>query len=323
MLWNVSVGAAIFFSAQIFFNQLYQWYISNFFLGICLGFIFTTPLNMILQNWFHSKLGLALGIAMSTSGLCGTLVNPLSSWMIVHFGWRSGIVLISLISLICILPTIIFVIKWDPESFGMNAYSSNEIEKVKDNKVIESDPKIVQIGFLIVIIMYAMSQYVNSISVFIYSIGLSITFAGLITSSLMLGNLLGKVIIGFLADILGTFRVMIVSVTLILLSLIAFVFVRQPVILMIAAFFYGLISSLVSLSCGLISKEILPLNQRASAIGKMNSYGTIAGALMYLLVSYSYDWFQGFTVSFIVCIILSCITIYLLVIIQKKRNNVN
>lgn len=305
-----AVVCSLCFGLQIFFSSLWMWYISNAILGFAMGFIMTIPLNLLLQNWFKSRLGFALGVAMSGSGIMGIIMNPVSSQIILRFGWRSGIMVLSLLALIMIVPTVLFITKWEPEDMGLEAYVDNEKENIKKEE--NNYPSLVMSGTLMVIIFYCLSQFSQSISIYIDSLGMSVVFAGTMSMVMMLGNTFGKLLIGYLADKIGTMNIFIITTIGILYSFVVFSFFPSTYLLLLAGLFYGLCMSAASLSPGLVSMEILSGEKRKALMGKITSYATLVCALFFPMISYSYDLFGSFIPIYLVSIVMSIYIIWLM-----------
>ena len=310
---------SLIFISQIFYTKLYQWYIENALLGFFMGFILTVPLNLILQNWFKSKGGFALGTAMAASGLSGVVINPISSFMIKNYGWRSGIILLGVISFVLIVPVVLLVLKWSPEENGMQAYYEAEESKPAKETQKRSDSKSLIIKSIIIIaIIYCITQYTYSISVFIDSLGFDVGFAALVTSAIMMGNLLGKIILGNLIDRYGAFKVMNVATVGIAISFLIFSFLTNKATLVIAGFLYGTSMSLASLMPGVIAEECFVSNIRGEVMSQMTSIATFIDAIFYLMISYSYDIFGSFQISFLFSVLLCVIVIMLSRKIEKE-----
>ena len=310
---------SLIFVSQIFYTKLWQWYLENALLGFFLGFILTVPLNMMIQNWFKDSSGLALGFAMAASGLCGVVVNPLSSFMISNYGWRSGIIMLGVLCFVLIVPTILFFAKWTPDEKGMEPYVSSDKDKEDTEKEKLSDDKgLILMTIIEITIIYCITQYTYSISVFIDSLGYDVSFAALVTSAIMLGNLIGKVLLGGLVDRYGSFKVTNITTALIALSFIFFAFFKMKTLLAAGGLFYGMSMSLASLLPGVLAKECFYPDIRGAVMSKTTSIATLTAALFYLGVSYSYDLFGSFRISFLLALLLCVITIVLSKKIERQ-----
>lgn len=116
-------GVAALFLAQSFFNAVWQFYISFALMGILYVIPISLAPSVLLANWFESKLGMVMGIALGLSGIGGTIFNPVVSWFITNLGWQTSYRLTALILVICILPFSLLVFKFRPdEAKGEQAY---------------------------------------------------------------------------------------------------------------------------------------------------------------------------------------------------------
>ena len=116
-------GVAALFLAQSFFNAVCQFYISFALMGILYVIPISLAPSVLLANWFESKLGMVMGIALGLSGIGGTIFNPVVSWFITNLGWQTSYRLTALILVICILPFSLLVFKFRPdEAKGEQAY---------------------------------------------------------------------------------------------------------------------------------------------------------------------------------------------------------
>ena len=129
VLIGITALTCIAYMSMGLYTQLWQWYISAFVVGV--GTSYTgMALSVLLANWFHSKKGFVMGLAMSASGLLGAVVSPLCSKLIEMIGWRGACVVMGLITfvLVCVPGALFLVLT--PEEMGLKPYGYSEsVEK--------------------------------------------------------------------------------------------------------------------------------------------------------------------------------------------------
>lgn len=293
--------------------------VGNFAYGFFLGLILTYPLSIIIQNWFENNQGLALGITMTGSGVAGIILNPISSYVIENFGWRNGILCLSIISLLLLIPCVLIILAWTPKQKGMDAYKKETVKTELNNE--GNHPELLGLAVIVGVLFYILSAYNQSIALYIASLGLSVSFAGMFSSVSMLGNVLGKVFIGLLADRFGSIRVAICTVAGVIISFIILIFVEVEVFMLIAALLYGMIMSVCAVMPGMFSKELSPPLYRKELISKTTAYGTFGSAIYLLVINYSYDYFASFKPIFMLSIVFTLIAIGILFYIEKKKSS--
>ena len=85
--------------------------------GIGIGFSTIVPAQTLGQNWFLRRRALVIGIIFAVGGLVGRLVAPADAWVLRHYDWRTGWLLIAGLSLLLALVAALFV-RERPESLG-------------------------------------------------------------------------------------------------------------------------------------------------------------------------------------------------------------
>ncbi len=83
----------------------------------------------IVNGAFHHRRGLALGIALSSSGISAMLVKPLAGLTIALFGWRETIVLIGLLPILIGAPVLFFGAR--NETFRIHDDGERKIERLQ------------------------------------------------------------------------------------------------------------------------------------------------------------------------------------------------
>jgi MFS family permease len=85
-------------------NSLIQFYLT-WAVAATLG-AGTLPITFTrtVNRWFDKHRGLALGLAMTGTGLFGVLCKPLLAWVIAGYGWRGGYFALGLLPLCLALP---------------------------------------------------------------------------------------------------------------------------------------------------------------------------------------------------------------------------
>ncbi len=93
-----------FFALALLLDSLTGLYVIYFLMAVGAGGTVGIGFARLLSERFERQRGLALGIAMSGTGLCGFLVPPYATWAIEQFGWRGGFAALGLLPLLVALP---------------------------------------------------------------------------------------------------------------------------------------------------------------------------------------------------------------------------
>jgi MFS family permease len=140
----VSALVLILFS---FVTELWQLYVLCIIAGMIVVAGTRLLVSILATNWFTLRRGLAISIALSGSGFGGVLLSPLTSTMIVNYGWRSAFLLLAAICLIAALPISIVAFRNRPSDKGLLPYGSGQTEtRVKQDRSPDA-PVTIAIGW--------------------------------------------------------------------------------------------------------------------------------------------------------------------------------
>ncbi|MCE5263055.1 MAG: MFS transporter [Deltaproteobacteria bacterium] len=100
-----------------FTGELWQVFVTySVLLAMGTGMVYVL-ITSIMSRWFHRKLGLAMGIAGSGSGLGMLLIPPLATWLIAEYDWRTAYLTMGILTWAITLSILGFV-KQDPSEVG-------------------------------------------------------------------------------------------------------------------------------------------------------------------------------------------------------------
>lgn len=197
------------------FTSLMQFYIAAFFVGVATPAMTILPTSILINNWFVEKKGLAMGLAMSFSGLSAALLSPIVVRSIQNSGWGSGYRLLGVMAMVMTIPIALFVLKAHPAQVGLTAYGAIELQfgqqKITQlpgvpSAVAFKSGAFFGIAVAILLIGFSVSGFSQHLPAHLVNKGFTPTVAGSIMSVLMLTLIVAKISVGFLNDRLGTSR---------------------------------------------------------------------------------------------------------------------
>jgi len=215
-------------------------YLSRVLMGISLGLVGVLINVILVSNWFRRLRGTALGIVLTGTSIGGFIVPPVATSLILKYGWRTSMLVLSLAVWVVLLPAVIFLIKNRPSDIG--ATPDGDLASSEDNKnEDQSGSTGMTLGealrtplFWIFALCAALIFYpifVTGQQFILYlqteKIGLSAQSASLALSALFAVSIGGKFLFGFLSDKFSSTKVMLACcatmflATLVLLSLTA------------------------------------------------------------------------------------------------------
>ena len=215
-LKRIMVGCALLICAAAFgysvSSQLWQFYLFALLHGIAMNGVFIMAISTLINNWFKEKKGFALGLALSGSGLGGSVMVPIVTYVIEGAGWRWGYRTMGLAGLGLLLPVLLFVVKIRPSDMGLAPYGA---EAVVAGTAAPADTNgftrgevlhmpafyMTLVGFFLAVFTFC-STNAHAVS-YLTDIGHSSLFASSVLSASMFVLIGGKIAMGWIIDRFG------------------------------------------------------------------------------------------------------------------------
>lgn len=199
-------GLAYFLNSRA--TGIVMFYIDAFILGCCESLLIYLIIPVLMNNWFAKNTGLWIGICGAAQGVAGMLFNSVGAAVIASTGWRSCYLLWAAVCIVIGVPASLIFIRFSPESVGLKpvGYDPKNTAAGKEEKpkgIAMKDA--VKMGAFWTValcpLLMAFGCNVNMVfNDYYLGIGLTTVLAGTAASTVMLGNMIGKMIIGGIAD---------------------------------------------------------------------------------------------------------------------------
>ncbi|HEX3011399.1 MAG TPA: MFS transporter [Syntrophomonadaceae bacterium] len=309
--------SSISFALMGTFHHLSSWYINGAVRGICNAFIMYLPLPILIGNWFYKKRGLDLGIALCCSGLAGAIFNPIANTVIVNYGWRVGYAFLGIICAVISLPVVIGLVKYQPSDMGLKPYGyeegaeENVVAEKEDWSGVSSKQAVKSAAFVVLFFFAGLTSLAAYLSPqlpgYAVSLGYASAVGALMVSCVMVGQLAGKVGLGYLCDKVGVVGATTVGCIAGALGMVLLIMGTKNVSLLYwAAFLFGIGFSLAMVQPPILVRQIFGSKDYSSIF----SYVTMGTALIGGLGTYIFGYIFDVTGSFYYAIIL-CLAVYI------------
>lgn len=304
------------FAAMYLFHDIRLWYLIAPVSGFGLGGVTIVGITLFIANWFREKRGLALGVALSASGIVPVLANPLISRIIGQYGWRNGVLVTAAAGLLLTLSGSMLMV-YKPEEKGMKAYGEAEEESAGPVSADKTSSVIVLlIAFFLACIPNGMVALVNQFSMMTEQLGQPLALAARISSLAMLGNTLGKIILGTLSDRIGSWKTMILAFGATMFACLGFS-TADPFIMSISSPFLGMCFSVTAMAGALIVGEIYA-GSYSRKLSQVNTVGVFVSSAASLLIGWASDYFGSYSVVYLAFVLIDLFCILGIVYIMNK-----
>jgi MFS family permease len=262
-----------------------------------------TVLLTAMANWFHRKMGIASGIAISGFGFSGLLI-PVIVRLITVYDWRQTLIILALGLIVLVLPLSLFF-RHRPEQYGyfpdgQKQDVTSPLDRTKPGKIGRVVIKIRQaltsgafwrLALSRMYHMMVVAAVVTHVMPYLGSIGIGRSPSSLVATAIPLMSVFGRLGFGWLGDKISKKMVATASFIMIGTGLLCFAYAATFSVWLLAPFLilmgigYGGSNSLLPL----MGREYFGRTHFGSIYGVMEGIGTIGGIIGPALAGWAYD----------------------------------
>jgi MFS family permease len=281
-----------------FSNSLGMFYL--FYVFNALGYVFGGPLpcQVLISRWFDKNRGKAMGIAYLGIGTGGALVPLISSGLEKNFGWHLALTALGVLVILIAFPMAFFI----KES------SKNIIDKAKSEamvpiRTILSNPNFYLLAIGSMCSIGAVGGIGQHLKLYLRDLSFTQMQAAQVMSFVLLSSLAGRVLMGFLADIINRKYVMILIYMIVALAIPLLLLPDFPGRIYVFAVIFGIGLGGDYMIIPLMAGDLFGVKALGRTMGIILVADGIAESLFPMLVGFLYDDIsKSYAVGFIVLI---------------------
>ncbi len=319
-------------------TEVWQIYISGALFGLAGPAIFLVGPSVLINNWFAPKqAGKFLGIASAFTGV-GTFVwSPVFAGIIKDQGYQTGFLIEAIIAAVLILIPAFFFFRTKPENVGLQPWgiekeaADGEAAEVKLSGV-SGKFALGTVAFWAILIAAGLISlgggYKSMMPTAVQSVGgkeLAMLGASMISAAAV-GNILGKITLGVLADKIGIKNTMVAfaAVSAIGFLLMVMLLGDNTVPMLIAGFCIGTGDAMMSVGLPLVTRNCFGDRRYGEIYSYMNMPIAILGGLGATFVALVAGMFGGFQTAYgcgiVFFVIIACMIVVACVTAKKFRD---
>lgn len=308
-------------------TEMWHFLILGVIRGIGNAFFGMVIITVLVNNWFIKLHGLATSIALSFGGISGAICSPFLSRTIEIYGWNFSFIIMGIMIFVFCVPFLVLPITIKPEHQGMQPYGFI-VEQEYNRKIQNHDSKAFRyiskpfiVLFLFCLLLTSITSFTQHFPGFAQSIKVSVQVGSFMISACMFGNIISKLLIGILSDIIGPIKSIVLMMCINVFACILLMNTTSVSLLLIAAFMFGFIYSISAVGIVLLTKLVFGIEYYDKIYPVISFAGNVGSALTISLIGYLYDFTGTYKIAFLFVLLFEIFNLYLLYIINKKANN--
>ncbi|MCX5820278.1 MAG: MFS transporter [Deltaproteobacteria bacterium] len=287
--------------------------------------------NPLLGKWFVKKRGRVIGIYNAAIGLAGLLV-PGVAYLIVHYGWRSTLLIMGPITWLVVLP-LSFFLKHSPEQFGLLpdgepstpvAYDAQGREKAVETAEVDFSLRasMATSAFWILTVCFFMHQ-ITQATVFVHLIpylidlGIDPTSAATVVTLIVLTSSVGRYGFGWLGDRYNKKRLLIIL--FIVQPIAIFSLIRARLLIDVIPFLllYSISYGGIMVVKATITGDYYGRKNYGKIFGTIQGFSTFGGIAGPIMGGLMYDIHGSYDMAFISFAIMMGFTAFLISFLKR------
>lgn len=299
-------------------TALWQFYL--FYLFNSLGYMCGGPLpnQVLVSRWFNKSRGKAMGIIYLGIGIGGMLVPQIAKGLITNFDWRTSLMILGILMIAIAFPMAWFV-QENPENA---AEKKHEEAKTPLSPILRDWPfYLLAIGSMCSI--GAVAGTIQNLKLF-FSIDLHYTQqeAANILSIVLGSSIIGRLLMGWLADRMRKKYVMVIIYALVAASIPLLFLATTPGVIYVFAFLFGVALGGDYMIIPLMAAELFGVKVMGRVMGLIITVDGLAEAFAPMLAGWLRDKSGSYATGFSSLILLAAIGTLAVLFLPAKKEKV-
>ncbi len=295
-----------------------SWQFYCLYFLIALGYMCGGPLpnQVLISRWFNAGRGKAMGIVYLGIGVGGMLVPHIARWLNVQVGWHQALIVLGLVIIVVAWPMAWFV-KENPESNDPG--SSGNAPKVSLSEVLRSS------SFYLLVVgsmcsIGAVAGVSQNLKLFLsldlqYSQGQAANILSLVLGS----SIIGRLLMGWLADRFAKKYVMLLIYAIVSLAILLLYSNSSPKAIYVFAVLFGIGLGGDYMIIPLMAAELFGVRVMGRVMGLVLTMDGLAEAFGPIMAGALHDKTGSYATSFTVLIILSVLGFVAIAFLPKEQ----
>ena len=248
--WVILTGVGLIGVSLLLMGWMTQfWHYEVLCVFEVLGYVLAGPIanQVLISRWFQARRGRAMGYAYLGLGLGGVAAPILINWLTGSFSWRHALLIVGLLVLIVLGPVGIWVTRSDPAELGLTADGLLETH-LPQQKAASAfaviGPALRSSSFWLILggstlVIGAIGTVIQHFILFLKDEGYSRSTAARFSTLLLASSLLGRVVVGYMADRFSKKNTMAFFYALIGASILLLNLTPSPPVVVVFALVFG------------------------------------------------------------------------------------
>lgn len=332
VLGALTMGLGLFLLSRT--SEQWHLYVSFTVINIGAAAIAHIPVGYTISKWFVRKRGLAMGLTMTGMGIGGSIVVPVTNYLIQSVGWRTALIVWAVVVWAALIPLTALVLRSRPEDMGLLA--DNQLPVVSGGAVSQtatiatpseglSSGQALRSGVFWAVTIAYMLVFMAQVGLMAHQIPyfssiIPAAAAAVALSITAFMSSLGKIIFGFLADRIAARYVLTLGFSMSVVGTVLLLTTGSVPQAFLAGGMLGLASAAPTVIQPLLIGSYFGMRSMATILGFMMAIATFGTAVGPIVAGYIYDMSKSYQWAFTAFLVAFIMGITLVLIARPRHN---
>lgn len=315
----LSLVAIIQLLGYVCFSQgtsIIFWYFGAVLVGLGNAFSTHMLVGLLANNWFKVGAGTIIGLVFAFNSIIGAIASPMITTYLSTGpeAFRMVYLAIGVITAVVIVPTVIAFVRYAPEDVGKKPYGWSKVADsegaadenapvsgVEYSKALKSPAFWMLFVFVIVITGWA--SFNVALPGYASSIGYDALLVGIAASCVLVGGVIGKILLGILADKFGPYKSSAVYVVIGVVSMALFIANPNQILYLAGAVLFGISGAMLSVVAPVATRKYFGDLDYGPIYANINIGIWIGSAVIIPIYNFIFDftgsYFGGMALAFV------------------------
>ena len=328
LLMTISIlMTSIGFASFSFAREPWQFYIIAVIVGAGTAGCTNMIISLLINNWFISRRGLAMGIAFTGSGFGAVCITPVLTKTLELYGWQTSYIMCGLAMAVACIPLTFFCAYRYPSEKGQKPFQEASDTAVTEKATANSgmylkDLKKYPLFWLFLLIVLLSSATLGGVHLhipaYLTDIGHTSSFVAIVIMAQSICIIFGKIILGMIFDTFGTIKgTAFLEITL-SFAFICLILAKNPIIAFVFALFYGCGCTLTTVGFPFLTGSIFGQRNYTAILSLVNMVYVVGAATGPFLSGLIYDMTGQYQMTWVAYLIIFAVSMTILVLVEKK-----
>ena len=294
----------------------YLCYIFNALGYVCAG---PLPCQVLISRWFDKNRGKAMGIAYLGIGVGGAFAPQIARKLEHQFNWNVSLACLGVLVILISIPMVLFIKERGKKNEKTEEIPQQKAEPAPSIKSILTNRNFYLLGFGSMCAIGVVGAISQHLKLYLRDLQFSQDQAAQIMSLVLLMSLIGRVVMGWLADLISRKYVMILIYLMVASAIALLIMPNFAGKIYVFAVIYGIGLGGDYMIIPLMAGDLFGIRMLGRIMGIILVADGISESLLPMLVGALYDGTGNYVVSFIVLICVGLSGSLIISFLPKKK----